>query len=184
MLFHCRFQSFLENSRKPLHRSVSAGCIMKIIIHFLLLFMCSSLCLAADQARESQTDDIREAVFRWQFDHNASGQQANTYVYFLAVGEKDGDPSDEFIKRFSGHKPSVRKVSACSADARKGVLDKKTGERGLIFRIRSIDWKSDTEVDAQGGYYEAGDSASGNTYTLKKEKGKWKVTNDKMHWIS
>jgi len=32
--------------------------------------------------------------------------------------------------------------------------------------------------------YEAGLSASGNTYTVKKIKGKWKVTNDKMHWIS
>lgn len=56
--------------------------------------------------------------------------------------------------------------------------------KALIFRVTSIKWKSDTEVDVSGGYYEAGLSASGNTYTVKKEKGKWKVTNDKMHWIS
>ena len=61
-------------------------------------------------------------------------------------------------------------------------MDKKTGEQGLIFNVTRIQWKSDTEVE--GGYYEAGLSASGNTYTLKKDKGKWQVTKDKMDWIS
>jgi hypothetical protein len=48
---------------------------MKAIAHFFLLFAFTSLGLAAEEARESQVDDIREAVFRYQFDHNASGQQ-------------------------------------------------------------------------------------------------------------
>lgn len=157
---------------------------MKTIAHLLFLIVFSSLGLAADNARDSQTDDIREAVLRWQFTHNASGQQTNAQVYFVKVGEKGGDPTDEFMKRFADHKPPVRKVSARSASAGKGVLDKKTEEKGLVFSVTSIKWKSDTEVDVSGGYYEAGLSASGNTYTLKKEKGKWKVTEDKMHWIS
>jgi hypothetical protein len=157
---------------------------MRTIARLFLLFAFTSLGFAADNARESQTDDIREAVFRWQFDHNASGQQTNAQVYFLEVGEKSGDPTEEFMKRFADHKPPVRKVSACTADAGKGVLDRKTGEKGLIFRVTNIKWKSDTEVDVSGGYHEAGLSASGNTYTVKKKKGKWKVTNDKMHWIS
>ena len=108
---------------------------MKTFAYLFLLFGFASLGLAAEKARESQTDDIREAVFRWQFDHNASGQQTNSQVYFLEVGEKGGDPTDEFMKRFANHKPPVRKVSACSANAGKGVLDMKTGEKGLIFRI-------------------------------------------------
>jgi hypothetical protein len=157
---------------------------MKVIAHLFLLFAFSSLGFAADKPRESQTDDIREAVFRWQFDHNASGQQKKAQAYFLGVDDKDADPTDEFMKRFADHKPPVRKASACSADAGKGVRDKKTGEKGLIFRVRKIEWKSDTEVAVKGGYYEAGLSASSNTYTVKKEKGKWKVTNDKMDSIS
>jgi len=36
--------------------------------------------------------------------------------------EKGGDPTDEFIKRFDAHRPPVRKVSACSASAGKGLL--------------------------------------------------------------
>lgn len=157
---------------------------MKTIAHLIFLFACASCGLAADQARDSQTDDIREAVFRWQFQHNASGQRANAQVYFLGVGEKGGDPTDEFMKRFADHQPPVRKVSASTADPDTGVRDKKTGEQGLIFRVTSITWKSDTEVDVSGGYYEAGLSASRNAYTLKKESGQWKVTSDKMQWIS
>jgi hypothetical protein len=158
---------------------------MKTITQFLVLFAFISIASGEDKARESQTDDIREAVFRWQFEHNASGQQQKAKVYFLQIGEKDkGDPSDQFMKRFVQHKPSVRKVSQCAADTRKGVLDKQTGEKGLIFRIAAIEWKSDTEVAVSGGYYEAGLSASGNTYTVKKVDGKWTVTKDEMHWIS
>ncbi|MBV10320.1 MAG: hypothetical protein CMN21_14010, partial [Rubinisphaera sp.] len=156
---------------------------MKTVTSFLLLLIFASVGLSADDARKNQEDDVREAVFRWQFEHNASGQQKKAKAYYLQIGEK-GDPSDAFMKRFAEHKSPVRKVSACTADSGKGVLDKKTGERGLIFRVTSIEWKSDTEVDVKGGYYEGGLNASGNTYTVKKENGKWKVTNDKMHWIS
>ena len=92
--------------------------------------------------------------------------------------------SDEFIKRFAGNKPPVRKRSYCTANAGKGVLDKQTGEQGLIFNVTSLRWISDTEVEAEGGYYEAGLSSSGNICALKKEKGKWKVTTDKLVEIS
>jgi len=159
---------------------------MKNITSLSLLFVFASVGLSADDARKSQEDDIRESVFRWQFEHNASEQQENARVYFLEIGKKEGDPSDEFIKRFAGNKLPVRKRSECSVNMGRsvGVLDKKTGEKGLILSVRSIEWKSDTEVDVKGGYYEHGLSASGNTYTLKKVNGKWKVTNDKMNWIS
>jgi hypothetical protein len=157
---------------------------MKNNVSLFLLFVFLSVGMGADNARQSQEDDIREAVFRWQFDHNVSGQQKKAKVYFLAVGEKYSDPSDQFIKRFADNKPPVRKRSECTADAGKGVLDKKTGEQGLLFHVTSIKWKSDAQVEVEGGYYEAGLSASGNIYTLKNERGKWKVTNDKLVEIS
>jgi len=156
---------------------------MKTVARLFLFIAFVSLGFAADKSRQIQTDDIREAVFRWQFEHNSSYQQQNAGVYFLEVGENEGDPSDEFIKRFAGNKPPVRKRSECSVSTG-GVFDKKTREKGLVFRATKIKWKTDTEVDVKGGYNEHGLSASGNTYTLKKENGKWKVVNDKMHWIS
>lgn len=161
---------------------------MKNLIRLILLLACTSLGFAADKdqdkQRAGQVDDIREAVFRWQFDHNASGQQKNAKVYFLGFHGKQGDPTDEFMKRFAGHNPPVRKVSACESDAKKGVRDKTTGEMGLIFWISNVRWKSDTEVELGGGYDESGGSASTNVYVVKKVAGKWKVTSDKMMTIS
>lgn len=157
---------------------------MKFIAHLFLFFAFASLGVAADKARQGQDDDIREAVFRYQFDHNASGQQQTAKVYFLRVGEKATDPSDELMKRFADHQPPVRKASAAHFVRDKGLFDKKTGEQGLAFRAAAIKWISDTEVEVSGGYYEAELSSSSNTYIVKKENGKWKVTQDKMKLIS
>ena len=88
------------------------------------------------------------------------------------------------MKRFANNEPRAKKVSACSSSEDKGVLDKKTGERGLIFRSGAVKWVSDDEVELSGGYYEAGLSSSGNVYVLKKVKGKWRVIRDTPQWIS
>ena len=93
---------------------------MRNIASLFLFLAFASVSVGAEPARQRQEDDIREAVFRWQFDHNVSGQQKTAKVYFLSVGEKYGDPSDEFIKRFANNKPPVRKRSECTADAGKG----------------------------------------------------------------
>lgn len=133
-----------------------------------------------------QEDDIRESVFRYQFQHNASGQQQNAKVYFLSLGsiEEPEDPSDEFMKRFQGHQPPVKKVSQSIVSVFEGVKDKDTGEQGLIFRVTRIAWKSDVEVEVEGGYYENGLSASGNIYRVALEGGQWVVKEDRMIWIA
>lgn len=66
------------------------------------------------QAGQSRTEaqeklDICEAVFRYQFEHNASGAQQKAKAYFLKIHNKD--PSDEFLARFKGHTPPVKKGS-------------------------------------------------------------------------
>jgi hypothetical protein len=138
---------------------------------------------APNPSRLQVEDDIREAVFRYQFQHNASGQQKQAGVYCLSVGEKT-DPSDELIKRFAENKPPVHKISECTVGPFDGVVDQRTHTRGLVFRVGAITWISETEVEATGGYYEGGLSSSGNTYTVRKRLGKWTVTKDKMNWIS
>jgi hypothetical protein len=126
----------------------------------------------------SETDAIREAAFRYMF----FGECA----YYLAIimGDKEVDPDDAFLKRFADRKPPLKKVSECTASKHEGVRDKETGEHGLIFRLGEPRWMSDTEVEIDGGYYEYGLAASGNTYYLKKENGRWEVYNDKQHWIA
>jgi hypothetical protein len=129
--------------------------------------------LRAEKAGEGETDDIREAVFRWQFDHNPLRQQPNApEVYFLRT-EKHFELPDEFMKRFADNQPPVRTMSRRDAASR----DRRTGEHGVMFWITSIKWESDTEVDV-GSRCGWNGGASGNTYIVKKENGKWRVTND------
>ncbi len=154
------------------------------VVPLLFIFMAGCVSSATDAARLIQEDNIREAVFRYQFDHNASGQQKKATVYCLSVGKGRSDPSEDFMRRFADHKPPVRKVSECQINPYKGVLDKHTGAPGLAFRITRLTWISDTEAEVEGGCYEAGLSSSGNTYTVVKQHGTWKVSSDRMNWIS
>lgn len=64
------------------------------------------------------------------------------------------------------------------------MLDGETGLPGLIFRITEMRWLSDDEVEVDGGYYEASESASGNTYSVVKQGGTWEVVGLQPHWIS
>jgi hypothetical protein len=136
-----------------------------------------------DDGRLGQEDEIRETVFRWQFVHSALKQQVTDGgAFFLALEHNNKDPSEEFLKRFGDNKPPVRKKSDCRVDTGGNVLDKQTRGHGVIFHVTRIRWKSDSEVAVQANYYEADESRAGSTYTLKKEQGKWKVTDDKLDW--
>jgi len=139
-------------------------------------------------ASPADNDAIREAIFRHQMPHNASGLQQAARVCFLEVLDRTSghyvDPSPALMKRFANNTPRVAGRSACTASADKGVRDKKTGEQGLIFTVGFIKWVSNDEVEVDGGYYEASLSASGNTYYLRKINGKWIVVKDVMNWIS
>ncbi len=120
--------------------------------------------------RSAELDNVFEALFRHQFQHNASGDQQEAAAYFLSI--KNSDPSPEFMKRFCGHTPPVTNGS-----------EFQTG-KGLNFRIDSWQWKSDNEIELTGGYYEAGTSSSGNRYVLARKDGQWVVESDEMEWIS
>jgi len=115
------------------HSAALGALMMKNIVPVLFMVMSGCVSYATDAARLNQEDSIREAVFRYQFDHNASGQQKKASVYCLSVGNGQTDPSDDLMKRFANHKPPVRKASECQVDPYKGVTDKRTGTPGLIF---------------------------------------------------
>ncbi len=131
----------------------------------------------------SREDQIREAVFRYQFEFNASGLGKAANAYFLSVGDHK-DPSPELLKQFEAHHPVVKPVSASTLESGTAqVLDKETGLPGLIFRVTEIRWLSDDEVEVDGGYEEASESATGNTYRVVKEAAGWAVVECQMLWI-
>src|SRR5262249_24515746 len=129
---------------------------------------------------------ICEAVFRWQFTHISPAHKQRTRVYFLQMGgsSSTSDPPEGFVDRFQDRRRPIRPVSACDPNMGYPVIDKKTKDRGLIFRVTHLLRKSDTEIDVQGGYYEAATSASATTYRLMREQGSWKVVNEMAIWTS
>lgn len=128
------------------------------------------------------SDDIREAVFRHLFQKNASGQQGGATVYCLQVEGKK-DPGPALMARFRQHTPPVVPASACTVGP-EGVRETATGKQGLLLRIDEIRKKGANQAEVNGGYFEAGLSASGNLYELSRENGRWVVRKDTMLWIS
>ena len=55
------------------------------------------------------------------------------------------------------------------------VLDQECRVSGLIFWITEIRWLGEEEVEVDGGYQEASESAAGNIYRLEKREGRWEV---------
>jgi len=159
--------------------------VVVLLATFIPLHAAQDKAKSEDTAtRLAQEDEIREAVFRYEFRHNSSGQGARAGVYCISVGEQNADPPDGFMRRFAGFTPPVRKASDCSTHPLNGVVEKKTGKRGLLFRVRSVKWLSDTEVHVVGGYFEDGLSASGNTYTVVRTRNGWMVISAATNWIS
>ncbi len=88
------------------------------------------------------------------------------------------------MKRFVENKPSVRKLSDCMKSFEKGVVDKITGERGVILGTGAVRWTSDTDAEIYVTEYTGNLGGSGETYYLKRIKGEWKVVRAEMQWIS
>ena len=84
------------------------------------------------------------------------------------------------MKRFAGHLPPVKK-NAPAREFMKGVTDPDTGKKGLIFSINKITLVGPDQATVKGGYYEDGRSGSENTYSVKREEGKWVVVEDEVH---
>jgi hypothetical protein len=142
----------------------------------------------ADASALSVDDQVREALFRYLFEHNESGSKDSAKVYFLAIVDERGkqqDPSREFLARFAGHRPRVEPVSRMASNATfEGVRHRETGDRGLLFHVGAITRVSDDAVEVEGGYYEANLSASGGTYLVERKDGVWVVTKPKMIWVA
>ena len=158
---------------------------MRALVFLLLLSTVSSACaqnsvasdapqVSTDSAsRVAAEDQIAEAVFRYLFEHNASGIQKGAEKYCLSLpGEKM--PGAAFLQRFEGNKPPVLAADQC---------DRKSG-KNLFFRVQKFDWRKDGEVWVRGGYYEGNLSSSIELFQVVNENGKWIVKGARMEAIS
>ncbi|MBW8879400.1 MAG: hypothetical protein JF614_31080 [Acidobacteria bacterium] len=128
---------------------------------------------AAAPSHPAAEPEIFEAVFRYQFDHNASGIQKKAEKFCLELpGERS--PDAVFLRRFEGNQPPVLSAEQC---------ERKSG-KSLYFRIAKLQWIKDDEVWVRGGYWEGNLSSSLESYRVVFENGKWVVKGERMHAIS
>ena len=118
---------------------------------------------------QAETLNLFEVFFRYKFDTNGSAQKQDAEAYFLEIeGE---DPSPEFLARFKGHSPPVKKGSEFVA------ASTFVEGNGVLFRIDSHQWIGLLRncVKISGGYSEADLSASWGSYIWVRRKGKWEL---------
>lgn len=162
---------------------------MKNAMRYLLiaaaLMGCTLMGCSVEASNPAEAPDIYEAVFRYQIGHNLSSLRDGVELACLAtvVDGISGDPDKAILARFAHETTLIRKQSECTV-ASFGVFDKSTGKRGIELKLGKITWLSSNEVKIEGGYYEANESGSGNTYRLRKAGGKWEVVDDQLDWIS
>lgn len=145
---------------------------------------------AAPVDRASEELDILEAVFRFQFEHNASGRNPTDFDHlFLSMANEKSlpkDPPAALLARFKEHVPPVEPVSDADthagSGARPGVRHKLKGGRGILFLLTSIRWIDDNTVEVDGGCHSG--CKSENTYRAERRGGVWVVVSDALHWVS
>lgn len=154
---------------------------MKTLI-CLILSLLSSACAhspapassqGSSPTRAADEQDIAEAVFRYQFDHNASGLQNKAARYCLSL-PGDRSPGEAFLQRFAGNQPPVASADECE----------RVGGKNLYFRVQKYDWRKENEVWIRGGYSEGRLSSSVEAFRVVRRNGRWVVTGARTEAIS
>jgi hypothetical protein len=139
---------------------------------------------------------IAEAVHRRQFVEYLREPQVNPITYCLvrSVETESGstsrpatwtDPPEPLMRQFAGHEPPVKTMKLCQLQPNlAGAIDLETGGRAVVFRATAPIWESDTEAIVHGGYYFGGLSASGETYRVRFEGGRWLVVHVELNWVA
>jgi hypothetical protein len=153
-----------------------------IVLAALVLVSCATQ-PPVNEIGKAGRDDLLEALFRYQFEHNASEAQQGVEYYFLSLDDAQ-DPPPELIARFRAHVPKVRPLSQATVSATGRVTDRASGGLGLIFKIDAIRWIDARTAIADGGYYETGLSSSGNSYRIERRDNTWYVTGDVINWMT
>jgi hypothetical protein len=137
---------------------------------------------------EAKYGDLMEAVFRHMFRpepvKNDVSHNVNLVhkVYFVSIADKD--PTAEFLNRFRDLKTPVKAISEGNWKEF-FIFDKVTDQRGAAFYIEAIRIINDNEMEVEAVIHPGGGlSASGPIYRLIREGGKWKVSGEKLKWIS
>jgi hypothetical protein len=154
-------------------RRYTIGMAVCLVLAAIVYFLASWRGVAVLTEEEA---DIYEAIFRYQFKHEFSnsieGDQSVGGCFLLIRGR---DPPDEFLARFDGYSPPVKKGSRYVPDA------------GVQFCAERITWVDDSTTIVEGGHFESsyhwprrnlispGSTWAKRLYYLVRNNSKWDV---------
>jgi predicted small lipoprotein YifL len=116
------------------------------------------------EAQAAAESDVAEAVFRYQFQHNAASIRETAERYCLALSD-ERNPDPAFLHRFDAVQPQVVAARKCD---RKAAKD-------LFFRVQQFDWQGSEEVWVRGGYSEGSLKSVAESYRVRRKDGRWTV---------
>jgi len=127
---------------------------------------------AGGAPRADQEDNIREAVFRYQF------KSFDLLVAYHFISMYGKNPSAAMLQRFHGEQPPVLPVSESEKLKKpmKLIQNRNDFKQGALFNQGQIKWISDTKADVDGGF-ECGDICDEATgvYHVSRQDNKWVV---------
>jgi hypothetical protein len=124
------------------------------------------------EAQAHAEGDIAEAVFRYQFEHNASTLRQGAERYCLSLPD-ERNPDAAFLQRFEAVRPPVVAAGQCAKKA--------SGD--LFFRVQKLEWQRDDEIWVRGGYSEGAVSAITETYLVHRKDGRWTVDGSRRETV-
>jgi hypothetical protein len=173
---------------------------MKIPIVVGFVLTAPILATQASEHFRFEKEDVQAAVIRYQMEdwyrggdeseakaknrtEKAVAKLMNFKVFFVAIDGKD--PSGTFLRRFRDIPRIIKNVSDSTVDkaGMNEVLDKATRQRGIIFRVGDVRWASKDSANADGGYFCDGLCGIWETFTLRRENGKWNVMSVRIRRI-
>lgn len=145
-----------------------------------------------DVAAERECEaDIQEAVLR----HLFQTRLVPAHFYFIRVG--NGDPTAEFMKRFSNDHPPVRPDSEAEVgrvmvelgegrgqEPRLGVVDRRSGKQGVSFSVGNVRWLGVDKAEVTGSIFVAPLGGMGFLFRVGKRGATWVVLSERMIWVS
>ena len=130
-------------------------------------------------------DLIREIVFRKFLELRHSNSDKNSKVYYLQIDDNK-DPSKNLLKKFADYRVTIKKASELiiSVGDSDPVSDSLAKEKGVLFSISKLDWKSKNEVKVNAISYSGNLGSDGCSYTLKRVNGEWKIVSVEDCFVS
>ena len=100
------------------------------------------------------------------------------------MADRGGDPPSSFIRRFAGQGRTVEPASSAAPTDDLTVTHKSHSGRGVIYKIKNIQWLDRDTAEVTGGRYAGQTNASDSKYRVERQGGSWNVVQDKRLWVS